>query len=70
MAETDVNKWGISILSGLIFMLVSSPFLYQFVNFITSPFGLDAAVNGCPTFFGLFINTIIFILIVRAVMGW
>jgi hypothetical protein len=66
---TSNDKWRISILSGFIFMLVSSPFLYQILDRMGSLVNIDvASPSGCPTFVGLFITTVLFVLIVRAFM--
>lgn len=62
---TSQKKWQISILSGLIFMLISAPYLYKLMTDVT---GLNIANDGCPTMLGLFIHTVVFVLIVRLLM--
>ena len=65
---SNADKWRVSILAGLIFMLVSSPFLYNLVDKVTSPLNLNVANNGCPTMLGLFLMTVLFVVITRALM--
>lgn len=62
------QKWTVAIITGLLFLLISSPFLYSLVNQLTSSFGLTIATNGCPNAIGLILHTIVFILIVRLLM--
>nr|QBK87691.1 MAG: hypothetical protein LCMAC202_00270 [Marseillevirus LCMAC202] len=65
----SADKWRVSVLAGFIFMLVSSPFLYTMLAKVTSPLGLNvASQSGCPTFIGLFITTVFFVLLVRLMM--
>ena len=65
---TSKDKWTVAILGGLLFMLISSPFLYNLINYITVQFGLQTSFLGCPTFLGLFIHTTLFVLLVRFLM--
>lgn len=65
---TSRDKWVISIISGLLFLLIASPFLFGVVNEITSKFGIPVITNGCPNMAGLVIHSIVFILIVRLLM--
>jgi len=65
----SADKWKVSILSGFIFMLISSPFLYQMLDKLGSVINLNiASPSGCPTFLGLFVTTVLFVLIVRLLM--
>lgn len=69
VAAFNVQKWVIALISGLLFMLISSPYFYRLTNMFTSRFGLTIASNtGCPNLAGLVIHTVVFILIVRAIM--
>lgn len=66
---TSKDKWIISIIGGLLFILISSPFLYDAVNSLTYPLGLKVADGeGCPTLAGLMIHTGVFTLITRVLM--
>lgn len=65
---TDKDKWIVSIISGLIFLLIASPFLFSAVNDIVGVVGFKTANSGCPTIGGLILHSIIFILIIRLIM--
>ena len=59
------DKWKVSILFGAIFAVVSSPFLYTFMAKLNRNL---ATIEGCPSLFGLIVNTVIFISIVRVLL--
>ena len=66
---TSKDKWIVSIISGLLFLLVASPFLFSLVNDLTKHLGLVvASPSGCPTTAGLVLHAIVFTLIVRLMM--
>jgi len=66
---TSKDKWIISIISGLLFLLIASPFLFTLVNDITKRVGLTvASASGCPTTSGLLLHALVFILITRILM--
>lgn len=62
------DKWVISVIGGILFLIIASPFLYETVNTICSSMGLSTAVDGCPNPAGITIHTILFILMVRILM--
>lgn len=63
------DKWIVAIIGGLLFMLISSPFLYGAVDALTSSFGAPVSDSqGCPNLGGLILHTAIFVLIVRLLM--
>lgn len=66
---TSKDKWVIALLSGLLFLLVASPFLFSAMNGLTSSFGMTIADgSGCPNLGGLLLHSVVFILIVRIMM--
>lgn len=65
---TNKDKWIVSIISGILFLIIASPFLFSVVNDMVGIFGIKTANNGCPTIGGLILHSIVFILIVRAIM--
>lgn len=66
---TSKDKWIISLIGGLLFLLIASPFLYEAVNSLTSSFGLVISDrDGCPNLTGIVLHTCIFIVIVRMLM--
>ena len=63
------DKWIVSIMACLLFLLISSPFLYRVTNSITSSMGFEiASNNGRPNVLGLVIHSVVFLLIVRLMM--
>jgi hypothetical protein len=63
------DKWVCSLIGGLLFLLIASPFLYEAVNTLTAPLGLDVADRaGCPNINGLVLHSIVFVLLVRLLM--
>lgn len=66
---TSKDKWVIALLSGLLFLLVASPFMFNVMNSLTSSFGLTIADgSGCPNLGGLMLHAIVFMLIIRILM--
>lgn len=66
---TSQDKWIVSIISALIALLVFSPFLYTVMNGLTKMLGVTiASKTGCPNLAGLLLHSIIFMLIIRALM--
>jgi hypothetical protein len=63
------DKLIVSIVGGLLFLLIASPFLYQVLNSLTSKIGMVIAdAGGCPNLGGLLLTSVIFILVVRVLM--
>ena len=65
---SSTEKWMISIMSGLLFFLIASPYLYSIVNELVGLAGVSTAKNGCPNLAGLILHSIVFVLIVRLMM--
>jgi len=67
---SNANKWQISFVVGLLFLLVSSPFLYRYVNMVTSAvadFGI-ATVGGTPNVWGMLLHSLVFVFLIRGLM--
>lgn len=63
------DKFAAVALGGLLFVVISSPFLYRTLSSITSPLGLDLVdEDGCPNTQGLIVHTGAFVLVTRALM--
>lgn len=63
------DKWIIALLGGLLFILLSSPFLYETINAFTSAFGLNTLDNkDCPTLQGLLLHSVMYTLATRLLM--
>lgn len=66
---TDKDKWTIALMAGLLFLIISSAFLYRFVDGLVSGFGWSVAnPQGCPTLLGSIVFTVLFVMIVRLVL--
>ena len=66
---TSRDKWTVSAIGGLLFILVSSPFLYEATNSLTTSLKLDITTGaGCPNIKGLVLHTAIFVVIARMLM--
>ena len=66
---TSKDKWIISIIGGLLFILISSPFLYNAVSSLAASIGIKTADGeGCPNIAGLILHTAVFTLLTRALM--
>jgi hypothetical protein len=62
-------KWQISFFSAFLFLLVVNPYTYQLTQkLLGGVVGKIADSNGCATSLGLFIHTIVYILLVRGSM--
>lgn len=62
---SNSEKWWVSIIAGVVFAVVSSPWLYSITNQI---FSGALSNGGGPTLQGLLLHTIVFILIIRLFM--
>ena len=71
--STHQEKWIISLFSGLLFFAVSHPDTYIFVQSVVSKTPLDSRLTiannvGCPTKPGIFVHSIVFVLLVALSM--
>ena len=66
----NLGKWKISLIAGLIFLIVSSPFLYKLVQKLMDKVAdIEIADSeGCPTLAGLILHSVVFVIIVRLMM--
>jgi hypothetical protein len=68
-AVSSTSKWLISAMSGLIFFIVASPFLFNLTQrFIAKPLGLAFIDSQGPTYLGIAVHAVVFFLIVRLMM--
>ena len=69
MSASSSKKWQITFFSAFLFLLVVNPYTYKLTQSLLGGLvGKIADSNGCPTFIGLFIHTIVYILLVRGSM--
>jgi hypothetical protein len=58
-----------SFYSMLVFFLIANPETYKIVSWLMAPIiGPLASTSGCPTPLGLFIHTILFFVVILALM--
>jgi hypothetical protein len=64
------EKWAAAIVVGILFAVISNPFAYYVTSTITTTLGgMPLTVGQGPNPVGLIIHTIVFILIVRLILG-
>jgi hypothetical protein len=62
-------KWKISLLSGLIFLIVSAPLMYKLLDSVGRKMNVVICdEHGCPTPVGMAVTAVIFVLITRILM--
>lgn len=63
------NKWVYSIMAGIVFFLLASPFMFETTSKIFNAIKLQIVSSpGCPNTAGVLIHSIVFILIMRLLM--
>jgi hypothetical protein len=68
--HSSKDKWMVAMVGGTLFLLLSSPFMYEITNSITSSIGYTTAdKEGVPRPSGLVLSTLFFVLITRTLMG-
>lgn len=68
--KSNLDKWMITLRTAILFFIVSSPFLYKFVNdTLGKLFGFAVSTgSGCPTAGGLLLHTVVFAVLLRGFM--
>ena len=66
---TNAQKWKYTLITSLIFLVVSHPLTYKLVQRIFGRFFTVASSTGCPTMIGLLLHTLVFTLILRLKMN-
>jgi len=66
----NTKKWIISTVSAAIFLFIASPYVYALTQrFIAKPLGVSFLEAGLqPTRMGLFVHSLVFLVIVRLLM--
>ena len=65
---SNTSKWYSSLISGLLFALLTSSFFYSITNSVTKSVGLTVANQGCPNLAGLFLHAILFMIFMRMLL--
>ena len=63
--SSSYMKWQITAFSVGIFLLVVNPYTYKLTQSLFSSILGPIAINGCPTMVGLFLHTLVYMLLVR-----
>lgn len=66
--KLDLDKLKYSVISGLIFLLLSLGFIYSYIDKSLFKNSGVFSVNGCPTFFGHILTTLLFFIIIFLIM--
>jgi len=64
----EMQKWIVAFLSALIFLLMSSPFMFKCTGCVFGKLGFTTQKKGCPNWIGLLIHTILFAILIRLLM--
>lgn len=62
------QKWWMAIMLGIVFALLSLPFMYIVLDYLFCPLFGKIYKGGGPSLAGILLNTIIFILVVRLLL--
>ena len=68
---SNYNKWKYTLITTFIFLVISNPVTYVFINStIGKLINIHVADgSGCPTIAGMLIHSVIFTIILRVIMG-
>jgi hypothetical protein len=67
--ETCEKKWYRSFYIAIAVFLIMNPYTFKFVNSLTSKMKFDIlSSNGCPTYQGVLLHSIVLLLVIRALM--
>lgn len=68
--NSSSRKWVLSFIAGILFALISSPVVYELINSISLALkGPLVFLPVGPTWFGILINSIIFLLLFRLILA-
>lgn len=66
---SNLDKWIIAVLIGIIFAIIASPFMFRITNFFFKKLGFPTVdSNGVPNLFGLVLHAGVFIVVIRLLM--
>jgi hypothetical protein len=66
---TTTQKLIATLLSMIIFIIISLPFTYKLTNNLLGGITPLADTSGCPTIFGILVHSIVFGIIIFLLMG-
>ncbi len=65
------KKWKASLLAGILFLIISAPFLYKLMDGLIKKVKPELSIcdeKGCPTPLGIAIHAVVFVLLTRLLM--
>jgi hypothetical protein len=65
---TEGQKWMISFMSALLFVLLAAPFMFKLTGGLLSKVGLRTEQGGCPNWYGLIVHAVLFAVLIRVLM--
>ena len=63
-----LGKWTIALLAAVLFVVLSSNWMYKALNGLTKNYVVLSSDEGCPNIKGLLIVAIVFLLILRLIL--
>ena len=66
--DADSLKWLYSLYSAVIFFVIANPMTYKLVNKVLGKLVKISDGNGCATQCGVFVHSVVFMLIIRFLM--
>jgi hypothetical protein len=74
-SKSSEEKWRYSVISATLFFIIANPTIYKVVDkivgsmpMLTKIIGHIAGPAGCPTFVGLILHSIVYMLVIRLLM--
>jgi large-conductance mechanosensitive channel len=68
MVWSTGQKWLLSLIYGLLFLIIASPFMYKLTGTLTNMISFKTSENGCPNIYGLILHSVVFFLLARLIM--
>lgn len=65
---SSMKKWEISLIAALLFVIVSSPFVYSLTDKVSTAIGFDTTLGRGPTIPGLILHFVVFLLVFRLIL--
>lgn len=59
-SKTSKDLWVASVMGGVLYVVVSNPYLYQLTNQLTTALGVQTSSGGMPNGLGLGLHTLVF----------
>lgn len=72
-SKSSEDKWKYSLIAAILFFIIANPQVFKLVDktvgsILGKMFGKIAGPAGCPTTAGLIVHSIVYLLVIRALM--